>query len=106
MRIYAEKDPGRAMSDSLDKMLQSLGNRAEIRDLSGLEGEVWARVDARKRDAFAGNAVPVQLALTGVALLVGLAVAQIAGADPTVRTEFAVSADAALTPSVLLMGGA
>jgi hypothetical protein len=97
----------RPMSDSLDKMLESLGNRSEARDLSGLEDEVWTRLEAGKRgNVFGMHPVPVHVALTCVALLVGFAMSQIAGGNPTVRTEFAVSSDAALQPSVLLMGGA
>jgi hypothetical protein len=95
------------MSDSLDKMLQALGSRPEARDLAGLEGEVWARLEAGRRgNVFGNHPVTVQLALTCGALLIGIAVAQIVGDNPTVRTEFAVSTDAALLPSVLLMGGA
>jgi hypothetical protein len=94
------------MADPIDKMLHILAERPESRDLRNLEPHVWNRIaDGKGANVFGANPWSLQLAMTGVALLVGLAVAQFDDGSPTVRAEFALSSDQVLQPSVLLMGG-
>jgi hypothetical protein len=93
--------------DPIDSGLTRLSAAAGDHDLAGLEDAVLARV---RRDAsgdiFRGRALPIQLAVTGAALLVGLAVAQLAYDGPAPRSETAVlSDDSGLAPSVALEGG-
>ena len=96
------------MSDQINELLERLAARQPDRDLSRLEAAVWERIDKR-RDAFGGRALTIQLAATCGALLMGLAIAQMAysGVMPrTLSSELIVlSDDSAMAPSVRLEGG-
>jgi hypothetical protein len=98
------------MADHMDSLLQRLKAAPLDRDLSRVESEVWRRIDSGKRsDIFGGHALQVQVAVSGAALVVGLAIAQLAGYDPMPRplnSELVVlSDDSAMAPSVRLEGG-
>ena len=97
-------------TDHIDSLLQRLKVAPIDRDLSRLESDVWRRIDSRKGgDVFGGHALQVQLAVSCAALVVGLAIAQLAGYDPMRRplnSELVVlSDDSAMAPSVRLEGG-
>jgi hypothetical protein len=98
------------MADHMDSLLQRLKSAPLDRDLSRVESEVWRRIDSGKRsDIFGGHTLQVQVAVSGAALVVGLAIAQLAGYDPMPRplnSELVVlSDDSAMAPSVRLEGG-
>jgi hypothetical protein len=98
------------MSEQIDSLLNRLKGLAPQRDLSRLESDVWQRIESgRNADLFGGRTLQVQLAVSCGALLVGLAIAQIAGYGPMPRplnSEMVVlSDDSALAPSVRLEGG-
>jgi hypothetical protein len=96
------------MNDRINKLLESLAAQGPDHDLSRLEANVWARIEKR-RDAFDGRALTVQLAATCGALLMGLAIAQLAGASvmpqPLSSELIVLSDDSAMAPSVRLEGG-
>ena len=98
------------MTDHIDTLLNRLKAAPVTRDLSRVEADVWRRIDSGKRsDVFGGHAFQVQLAVSCAALVVGLAIAQLAGYDPMPRrlnSEMVVlSDDSAMAPSVRLEGG-
>ena len=98
------------MTDQIDFLLHRLRGAPLDRDLSRVESDVWRRVDARQgADLFGGRALQVQLAVSCAALVVGLAIAQLAGYGPMPRplsSELVVlSDDSAMAPSVRLEGG-
>lgn len=95
------------MSD-LDFLLNRLADAPADRDLVGLEAAVSRRIKQQKTPAAAGG-LAIQMAVVGVALLLGLIVARVG--DLTVMpfspsSEMVVlSDDSALAPSVKLEGG-
>ena len=93
--------------DPIDSGLTRLRGAAGDHDLAGLEAAVLARVSRdASADIFRGRALPIQLAVTGAALLVGLAVAELAYEGAAPRSETAVlSDDSGLAPSIALEGG-
>jgi hypothetical protein len=98
------------MPDRLDALLNRLKTAPADRDLPRLEAAVWGRIQRESRaDIFGGRTLRVQLAVTCGALLVGLAIAQLAGYGPMPRpldSELVVlSDDSAMAPSVRLEGG-
>lgn len=98
------------MSEPIDSLLHRLKAAPLDCDLSRVESDVWRRIDTRKGgDVFGGHALQVQLAVSCAALVVGLAIAQLAGYDPMPRalnSELVVlSDDSAMAPSVRLEGG-
>ena len=98
------------MPDRIDALLNRLKAAPSDRDLSRLEAAVWGRIQRDSRaDIFGGRTLQVQLAVTCGALLVGLAIAQLAGYGPMPRplnSELVVlSDDSAMAPSVRLEGG-
>ena len=98
------------MTDHIDTLLNRLKAAPVTRDLSRVEADVWRRIDSGKRgDVFGRHAFQVQLAVSCAALVVGLAIAQLAGYDPMRRplsSEMIVlSDDSAMAPSVRLEGG-
>ena len=98
------------MNDPIDSLLHRLKTAPADRDLSRLESDVWRRIDSRRgSDIFGGHALQVQLAVSCAALVVGLAIAQLAGYDPMPRqlsSELVVlSDDGTMAPSVRLEGG-
>jgi len=98
------------MSDPIDSLLHRLKTVPLDKDLSRVESDVWRRIDSSKHgDVFGGHALQVQLAVSCAALVVGLAIAQLAGYDPMPRplnSELVVlSDDGAMAPSVRLEGG-
>jgi len=92
----------------LDFLLNRLAANPADRDLGGLETAVSRRI-ARQKAAAAAGGLTIQMAVVGVALLLGLIVARIG--DLTVMpsnpsSEMVVlSDDSALAPSVKLEGG-
>jgi hypothetical protein len=96
------------MTERINKLLDGLAARGPDRDLSRLESAVWERID-RRRDAFGGRALPIQIAATCGALLMGLAIAQMAGSaimpQPLSSELIVLSDDSAMAPSVRLEGG-
>jgi hypothetical protein len=98
------------MTDRIDALLNRLKSAPLDRDLSRLESQVWGRIDGnRAADLFGGRTLQVQLAVSCGALLLGLAIAQVAGYGPMPRplnSEMVVlSDDSAMAPSVRLEGG-
>jgi hypothetical protein len=98
------------MTDRIDALLSRLKSAPLDRDLSRLESQVWERIDRTKgADLFGGRAFQVQLAVSCGALLLGLAIAQVAGYGPMPRplnSEMVVlSDDGAMAPSERLEGG-
>ena len=98
------------MADRLDAGLNRLKSAPSDCDLSRLESEVWRRIDGtRSTDLFSGRTLQVQFAVSCAALLLGLAIAQLAGEGPMARvlsSEMVVlSDDGAMAPSVRLEGG-
>jgi hypothetical protein len=99
-----------SMTDPIDALLDRLKAAQADHDLSGLERAVWARTQRDSRaDIFGGRTLQVQLAVSCGALLLGLAVAHVAGYGPMPRalnSELVVlSDDSAMAPSVRLEGG-
>jgi hypothetical protein len=96
------------MSDHINKLLDRLAAQGPDHDLSRLEAAVWERIEKR-RDAFGGRALTVQVAATCGALLMGLAIAQLAGSSimpqPLSSELIVLSDDSAMAPSVRLEGG-
>jgi hypothetical protein len=98
------------MTDRIDALLSRLKAAPLDRDLSRLESQVWERIDGKKgADLFGGRAFQVQLAVSCGALLLGLAIAHVAGYGPMpqpLNSEMVVlSDDSAMAPSVRLEGG-
>jgi hypothetical protein len=93
---------------NLDDRLAALAASQPAAALDGLEGQVWAKVQARKAAAAAGS-TGVRLALTGLALATGLAFGAVhrSATAPVHVAELGVlSEDGLLAPSVRLGGGA
>lgn len=97
------------MSEGIDKGLKLLRAQGLDRQLDGLERDVRLRIEARKAEAMAGPAWPVQLAVTCGALLIGVFVAQLSGVsvmpEPLSSEVIVLSDDSAIAPSVILEGG-
>ena len=98
------------MADRIDAGLDRLKSAPLDCDLSRLESEVWRRIDGtRSADLFGGRTLQVQFAVSCAALLLGLAIAQLAGEGPMARTPnsemVVLSDDGAMAPSVRLEGG-
>jgi hypothetical protein len=98
------------LADQIDTLLNRLKVAPVTRDLSRVEADVWRRIDTGKRgDVFGGHTLQVQMAVSCAALVVGLAIAQLAGYDPMPRrlnSELVVlSDDSTMAPSVRLEGG-
>jgi hypothetical protein len=93
----------------IDSGLDRLSRDGREHELDTLERDVLARIQQDTRaDVFRGRTLSIQLAVSCVALLVGLAVAQFAHVEsPSRRSEAAVlSDDSGLAPSIALEGGA
>jgi hypothetical protein len=98
------------MADRINAGLDRLKSAPLDCDLSRLEADVWRRIDGtRTADLFGGRTLQIQFAVSCAALLVGLAIAQLAGESPMARalnSEMVVlSDDSAMAPSVRLEGG-
>ena len=94
----------------LDALLGRLKAAPLDHDLARLESAVLQRIGRESSaDLFGGRTLQVQLAVSCGALLLGLAVAQLAGYGPMPRplnSELVVlSDDSAMAPSVRLEGG-
>lgn len=94
------------MSDQLDPLFEAL-RRQPRADLPGLEGQVWARIDAwRERRRAAGPLVPLRaasiVAALGLGMVGGSLAANAAARAPSEVSAFSV--DAHLAPSTLLGG--
>ena len=96
------------MPQGVDELLGRLKALPRDHDLDRLESAVFARIEAQK-EGFSGATLPVQLAVTCGALLLGLAIAQFAGVSPMTNPlqseTIVLSDDSVLAPSVLLEGG-
>ena len=96
------------MTHRVDEMLGQLKALPRDHELDRLESAVFAKIDGQS-DGFAGRGLQVQLAVTCGALLLGLAVAQFAGAEmmavPLHSETIVLSDDSSFAPSVLLEGG-
>lgn len=94
------------MSDKLDHLFEALRREPDA-DLPGLEGEVWARIDAWRERRHTSNALaPLRAASVVAALglgIVGGSLAASAAARAPVEIS-AFSVDAHLAPSTLLIG--
>ena len=95
--------------------MHPMGGLDRLRDagaspsLDNLEADVFSRLDKQKRgDVFGGRFIPIQLAVSCAAVLVGLAVAQMVGASASAlhSETIVLSDDSGLVPSVRLEGGA
>jgi len=98
------------MADRIDTLINRLKSVPLDRDLSRLESAVWQRIDRQSRsDIFGGRTFQVQLAVVCGAMILGLAVAQLADYAAMRRpldSEIVVlSDDSAMAPSVRLEGG-
>jgi len=91
--------------DPIDLGLERLRATARARNLDGLERAVFARLDGETRsDVFRGRLIPVQIAVCGAALIVGLGVAHFTAAPQrTLQSEAIVLSDD-IAPSVRLHG--
>lgn len=92
----------------LDFLLDRLAEAPPDRDLTGLEAAVSRRMAQQKTAASAGG-LTIQMAVVGVALLLGLIVARV-GDLTAMRSSpssemVVLSDDSALAPSVKLEGG-
>ena len=98
------------MTDRIDHMLKLLRATPAEEPLDRLESAVWARIDKQSRgDVFGGRTLQVQFAVTCGALLLGLAVAELASSGlmprPLNSELIVLSDDSAMAPSVRLEGG-
>lgn len=90
-------------------LLSRLAVAPQDRDLSALEADVAARIAGRRAELRSGGGLPVQVAVAGIALLLGIAIAQ-SGQFAPMRSlpaseTVVLSDDSALAPSVELEGG-
>lgn len=97
------------MPSPLDERLAALAGMDLEPSLAGLEDRVWTRVQARKAAAAAGS-TGVRVALTALALTIGLAFGvhhqPSRAQQPQVAELGLLSEDGLLAPSVRLGGGA
>jgi hypothetical protein len=98
------------MTERLDALLNRLKSAPADHDLARLEANVLSRIGRERRgDVFGGRTLQVQFAVTCGALLLGLAVAELAGAGlmprPLNSELIVLSDDGAMAPSVRLEGG-
>ena len=98
------------MTERLDALLNRLKSAPADHDLARLEATVLSRIGRERRgDVFGGRTLQVQFAVTCGALLLGLAVAELAGAGlmprPLDSELIVLSDDGAMAPSVRLEGG-
>jgi hypothetical protein len=98
------------MTERLDALLNRLKSAPPDHDLARLEGAVLSRIGREGRgDVFGGRTLQVQFAVTCGALLLGLAVAELAGSGlmprPLNSELIVLSDDSAMAPSVRLEGG-
>jgi len=94
------------MSDKLDHLFEAL-RRESNAELPGLEGQVWARVDALREHRHASIALaPLRaasvVAALGLGIVGGSLAADAGGRAPVEISAFAI--DAHLAPSTLLIG--
>jgi hypothetical protein len=94
------------MSDRLDHLFEALRREPDA-DLPGLEGRVWARIDAWREHRHASKALaPLRaasvVAALGLGIVGGSLAADAAGRAPVEISAFSV--DAHLAPSTLLIG--
>ena len=92
--------------DPIDKGLERLRAGPANARLENLEGAVFSRIENDSRSGFAaGRLIPVQLAVSCAALLIGIVMAQmLSGPSPASFSESVVLSDD-IAPSVLLEGG-
>ena len=100
----------------LDALIDGLKSQPLDRDLTNLEPEVWARIDARKRPGFQATPAAVtadgrisaapalsRTAAVALALAIGLVVGLFGGPGSSPANDFSVfSIDAPYAPSGLL----
>ena len=92
----------------LDFLLRRLAEAPVDRDLAGLEAGVSRRI-ARQKPAAGLAGLTIQMAVVGMALLLGLIIARVGDLTATASTPSSemvvLSDDSALAPSVKLEGG-
>src|SRR5258708_38471222 len=98
------------MTEQLDALLNRLKSAPADHDLARLEATVLNRIGRQSRgDVFGGRTLQVQFAVTCGALLLGLAVAELAGSGliprPLNSGLIVPPDDRSLAPSVRLEGG-
>lgn len=94
------------MSDELDHLIDAMRRRPRAR-LDGLEGRVWARIDALRQPAgIPALLTPLRAAAVVAALGIGMIGGNIASTSAASRpVEIAAfSVDVSLAPSTLLDG--
>lgn len=94
------------MTQPLDPLFDALRKRPHA-ELHGLEGAVWARIDAaRARRAVGWALVPLRAACVAGALGLGLAGGRLAvvAAEPASPEISVFSVDTRLAPSTILAG--
>jgi hypothetical protein len=99
-----------SMADRLEILLNRLKSAPLDRDLSRLEPAVWKRIDRESRsDIFGGKTFQIQFAVVCGAMILGIAIAQLAGSfsmpRPLESETVVLSDDSAMAPSVRLEGG-
>src|SRR5258708_13588539 len=98
------------MTERLDALLNRLKSAPLDHDLARLEASVLNRIGRQSRgDVFGGRTLQVQFAVTCGALLLGLAVAELAGSGllprPLNSHLIALSHDIAIAPPLPLQRG-
>jgi ferric-dicitrate binding protein FerR (iron transport regulator) len=100
------------MKRDLDQMLGALSAAPVAEGLDGLEADVFARIEAQRRES-AGGGLKVQIAAAFLALAIGVVVGEVRERQPhriaqgPAASEMVVLSDGAnLAPSVRLGGGA
>ncbi len=98
------------MTERLVALLNRLKSAPADHDLARLEASVLNRIGRQSRgDVFGGRTLQVQFAVSCGALLLGLAVAELAGSGlmprPLNSELIVLSDDSAMAPSVRLEGG-
>ncbi len=100
------------MKKDLDQMLGALSAAPQDHGLDGLESDVFAKIEARRRET-AGGGLKVQIGAALLALVIGVVVGEVreraplrAAQGPGASEMVVLSDGANLAPSVRLGGGA
>jgi hypothetical protein len=92
--------------DPIDKGLERLRAAPANARLEHLEGAVFCRIESESRSGFAGvRLIPVQLAVSCAALLIGLVMAQLLSASSEGFYSETIVLSEDIAPSVRLEGG-
>jgi hypothetical protein len=92
--------------DPVDSGLDRLHTGGSRANLDHLERDVLARINGEARvDVFRGRLIPVQLAVSAAALLIGLFMAEFLTAPAATISSEAIVLSDDIAPSLLLRGG-